>query len=126
MLAAAIVTGFSFLGREFWLAEILSHFRPQLAFGSALLIMLAFVTRQRLCFAAATTMMIANASPLLAYVAPLDAHAALADGTSLKIIAFNLHGNHADRRGLQRLVAQEQPDIVVLTAPDGCGAGRRI
>jgi len=113
--AAAIVTGLSFFGRAFWLAEILSHFRPQLALGAALLAVLALVTRQRLNFAVAATLMVANASPLLAYVAPLDARAAPADATSIKIITFNLHGHHADRRALERLVARERPDIVVLT-----------
>ncbi len=112
---AVIVTGFSLLGRQFWLAEILSHFRPQMAFGSVLLVVLALATRQRLGIALAAAAAIANALPLLPYLEAPGAAAAANDATPVKILAFNLRGSHADRPGLQRLVAQERPDIVVLT-----------
>lgn len=117
--ALAVTTGLSFLGRLFWLGEILSHFRPSLAFGSALLTVLALATRQRLAVALAAAAAIVNALPLLPYVTPPGASIAAATATPLKLMIFNLHGHHADRLGLQQLVARERPDIIVLTELPG-------
>jgi endonuclease/exonuclease/phosphatase (EEP) superfamily protein YafD len=115
-LALAAVTLFSLAAGSTWLGEITSHFRPHLALGALVVLALAAARRSRLAGVLAAASLLANALPLLPYFA---APAAAGEGTGLRVLTLNLHGDEADHEAVAALVERERPDLVALTEIGG-------
>jgi endonuclease/exonuclease/phosphatase (EEP) superfamily protein YafD len=112
--ALAAITAFSFAGRQLWLAELTSHFRPHLAAAGLAAALLALTMRRRLASAAALAAMIVNVAPVLPYLIPLAVHAA-SPGERLVLLVHNLHNVGTDLALLESLLDRESPDVIVLT-----------
>lgn len=110
----AIATLASLLGALWWGFELFANFRPQIAALSVIALALAALSRARMAVVAGLALLLFNGAPLLPYL--VGAHAAPAGhGASLSVMTLNLHGDDTDAAALQRLLLEEDPDIVVLT-----------
>jgi len=94
--------------------EIPAHFRPQLAAASAVATILGFAVRNRGAGTVALALLVANAAPLLPYLR-MDAAATAAAPTDLRVLTLNLRSWGTKAGAFHALLADEQPDIVLLT-----------
>ncbi|MFC4172811.1 endonuclease/exonuclease/phosphatase family protein [Microvirga sp. GCM10011540] len=116
-----VATVASFLGAWWWLFDIASHFRPQLAAASLVCLATALFARSRAAAILCLVLVAANAVPLLPYLSG-SARAAGAERADLRVLTLNLHLEGADMDAVRRLIASEDPDVVMFTempADDG-------
>jgi endonuclease/exonuclease/phosphatase (EEP) superfamily protein YafD len=112
-LLVAAGTIASFLGAYWWVFECLAHFRPHWAGLSLLTLAYCSAVRSRLAGVIALVCLVVNTAPLAPYLFAYDTASALT--RSVRVMSANLHGDDRALRRLQALIAQEQPDIVLLT-----------
>ena len=113
-LAAA--TAVSFLGRLHWAADLLTHFRVQLAGGAALLAAGAALLRLRAGAAIAGVCLAANALPLAPYVVPRSAEPLTAP--PLRVLLLNVLTVNERFDAVGRLIWLEDPDVIGLLEID--------
>ena len=109
----AVGTLASFLGALWWGFELLSHFRPQWAALSLLLLAIALMFRAFVAAALCLACLLGHLVPLAPYL--LSRHAPSATTPTLRVLTANLHGRNTDLAAFTALIAREQPDVVVLT-----------
>jgi endonuclease/exonuclease/phosphatase (EEP) superfamily protein YafD len=117
-LAVAALTAESFLGRWWWIAALLVHFRPHLAAASLALLVLGIAARRPLPAVLCLVTLAVNGAPVLPYLENGAATRAAGPG-NLRILELNMHGAGTDRQDFSRLVAAEHPDLVLLTEMPG-------
>jgi endonuclease/exonuclease/phosphatase (EEP) superfamily protein YafD len=117
-LAAALifgaVTAASYLGDLWWGFDLATHFRPQLALAGTVAALAAAVAVARVPAALLFAAALANAAPLLPRVSgatELDC----ASPRGLRFLTLNLHGRGTDPAAFRDLIADERPDVVLLT-----------
>ena len=111
LLAAA--TAASFLGSQWWVFECLAHFRPHWAVLSLLVLLWSIVRRVPFAVVIAFACLVPNVVPLTPYLLARSAAPDLP--RSVRVMNVNLHGDTNVLPKLKALIAQEQPDIVLLT-----------
>jgi endonuclease/exonuclease/phosphatase (EEP) superfamily protein YafD len=110
-----LVSAASLFGRSVWVFELLTHFRVQYVVAGAVLAVALAAGRRWIGAAVATALAIANAAPVLPYLAaPPDRPG---DGSSLaaRVMAINLRHRFGDVDAAVDLIRAERPDVVVLT-----------
>jgi endonuclease/exonuclease/phosphatase (EEP) superfamily protein YafD len=117
VVAGFVVTVLSFFGAYSWLLELLTHFRLQVACGSALLLAAAALRRHPVVSAAAAITAAANLVFLLPYVWP-QAQTARAAPHAIRILVANVGRKNEDYEAVRKLVASEHPDVVGLLETD--------
>jgi endonuclease/exonuclease/phosphatase (EEP) superfamily protein YafD len=111
LVCACTLTGF--VGGWFWMFEVTSHFRIQY---TAILLVLAvgFLCAKRWRWGAVLLAFgLLNGWLLLPYMRVTEAQRATA-GTTIKLLAWNVNSNNEDFEELSRLLAREEPDVVLL------------
>ncbi|MDJ0969747.1 MAG: endonuclease/exonuclease/phosphatase family protein [Kiloniellales bacterium] len=103
------------LGGLHWSLELFSHFKVQLAAGSAVLLIMSLALRSASGAALAGALMLVNLYPVWPYISGNFGGAEAAPPKSLKALAFNLHHQHADLAALEAYLASEQPSFALLT-----------
>jgi endonuclease/exonuclease/phosphatase (EEP) superfamily protein YafD len=106
------VAAASCLGRYSWLADLTTHFRPQLLVAALVLaVMLLLGGRPR------WLLPLALAASVHAFVLfrPAPAPAAVAEGSSLRLLAFNVLTDNSRFDEVLGFIRREAPDVVVLT-----------
>lgn len=118
LAAGLAATLASYLGRSYWLLELLTHFRMHLTTGS-ILILLAVLVRRR--FAAATVAALvaaANLAPMLPYVTPGPPQAE-ASQAGIRVMSANVSLHNADYAAFRAAISQENPDVIGLQEVSG-------
>jgi len=110
----------SLAGGWWWVFELASHFRPQLAVaGAGIAVGLALAGPRVVPALIAGGLAGANAVPVLPYYADLavgaGARAAPAPAADTRVVTLNLNHERADRAAIARLVRLSRPDIVLVT-----------
>ena len=103
------------LGGLHWGLELFSHFKVQLAVGSAVLLVIGLALRSASGSALAGALMLVNLYPVWPYLSDPFGGAEAAPPKSLKALAFNLHHRHADLAAIEAYLASEQPSFALLT-----------
>lgn len=111
VLALAIVTAATFFGRYNWIADLFTHFRPQLLALAALCLVVTAALRQWSLAVVALACLGVHLTPLLA---PIPAGAAVAAGPSVRLLELNVEHNNDRYAAFADLLRREHPDIVVL------------
>ena len=94
--------------------ELLSHFKAQY-FSLALLVLVGLALGQHTRLAVASIACIAFAFlPLLAFYFPNDSLARSPDESNFSLLSANVHQNRSDPAQLASVIAQANPDAVVL------------
>lgn len=112
------------LGDLHWGLELFSHFKVQLAVGSALLLVIGVALRSASGSALAGALLLVNLYPVWPYLAdPFGGDAEAAQPDSFKAMTFNLHHRHADLAAVETFLASERPNFALLTElpPDARG-----
>lgn len=109
-LLAATAAGLA--AHLWWVFELVTHFRVQLA-AAHLLLAAALLTLGRPRWSAAVALlMLPNAWPLVPYLAP-GAHAAAGHGT-LDVVVVNVEWRNPSAAKLLERIESESPDVVVI------------
>jgi endonuclease/exonuclease/phosphatase (EEP) superfamily protein YafD len=116
-VAALILTVVTFLGREYWLLELTTHFRLHLGVGATALVVVAAIRRRPALVLLVLIAAAVNVIPLLPYFmqGAIRAHAA---STSVRIMFANVNLRNADYAQTLELIRAEGPDIVGLAEVD--------
>jgi endonuclease/exonuclease/phosphatase (EEP) superfamily protein YafD len=117
VLAAILVTLISFLGRTFWVAELLTHFRMQLVAGSIVLCCLSGVLRLPRSALLATLPIAVNLIYLLPYVVTGPGEA-MASPVTFRMLAANVSFRNRNHAALRDLIHDAKPDVVGLSEVD--------
>ena len=103
------------VGDLHWGLELFSHFKVQLAVGSAILLVVAVALRVASGAALASALLLVNLYPVWPYLSDPFGDAEAAPPTSLKVLTFNLRHRHADLAAVEDFLASEQPSVALLT-----------
>ena len=114
LLAVTLATLAGYLAGFHWVLELFSHFRVQLAAGALLLLALALFLGGRWSSGLALAVLLANLYPVWPYL-PGIGRAEAEQPPSLRVMAFNLHNEHADLARIEAYLARKRPDLVLLT-----------
>lgn len=114
---ALLLTAASFLARTSWVLELLTHFRLQLALGSAVLLVCALARRRLVTTALAAIAAAANAAPLVPYVLGGPA-SAQASESSFRVMAANVHYRNFGYSALVEEIRRQDPDVLGLMEVD--------
>lgn len=124
----ACATGLSFLASSHWTLDLLTHFRPHLAFAGILLLGIALLSKTRPGIALAAFTLLANGAFLLPDVsstahAHAHAHAKTnaeseTSGPQVKLLMANVLTGNPDATALRRLIRREDPDVIGLLEVD--------
>jgi endonuclease/exonuclease/phosphatase (EEP) superfamily protein YafD len=117
VLAAIMVTLLAFLGRLFWIAELVTHFRAQIAAASIFLCGLAVALRLARYALLATLPVAVNLLYLLPYIVTGPGEA-LASPATFRMLAANVNLRNSDYAALQDLIEDTKPDVVGLSEVD--------
>lgn len=114
-----LVTITSFLGSWWWLLDLASHFRIQLAATSLILLLAALFVRSGPALGLSIVAAVANGFPLTPYLTGLG-QAQSAPHPDLRVMALNMHGSDTDPEAFRSLLDSEEPDVILLTElPEG-------
>ncbi|MCG8598029.1 MAG: endonuclease/exonuclease/phosphatase family protein [Kiloniellales bacterium] len=103
------------VGDLHWVLELFSHFKVQLAVGSAILLVIAMASRSASGAALASALLLVNLYPVWPYLSdPFDG-AEAAQSPSLKAMTFNLHHGNADLDAVEAFLDSEKPGFALLT-----------
>ncbi|MEP9351808.1 endonuclease/exonuclease/phosphatase family protein [Xanthobacter sp. KR7-225] len=111
LLAAASAA--TLLAPWFWLADLLTFFRPHLFGASLIALALALLSRRRWPILAAAALALFNLWPLAVAAAP-SAPRAAAGAPTVRIMSANLLNRNPRKDLFQRAVAQVAPDVLVV------------
>ncbi len=103
------------LGGLHWGLELFSHFKVQLAAGSAVLLVIGLVLRSASGAALAGALMLVNLYPVWPYISQTFGNAEAAPPKSLKAMTLNLRHRYADLAAVEAYLASERPSFVLLT-----------
>ncbi len=103
------------VGGLHWSLELFSHFKVQLAVGSAVLLVIGVALRSASGSALAGALLLVNLYPVWPYLADPFGGAEAAQPNSLKALTFNLHHRHADLAAVESFLASERPSFALLT-----------
>ena len=108
------------LGRYVWFLEIFTHLKLQLACCFLCYAVLEFVARHHRHAVASMAFAAVNAVPVLLLFLPHESRAAqhASEPAHLRILQSNILTSNTNSPALLTLIAQEQPDVVVLQEPD--------
>jgi endonuclease/exonuclease/phosphatase (EEP) superfamily protein YafD len=112
----ALLTFTSFLGRQWWVFELTTHFRLQYAIGLAVA-GLVYVLLSEIPRALVAILLILPHAYLIApYYAPAGSlsETKLAEGERLSCMSINVSLNNSRRGRVVNLVRSEQPDLLLL------------
>lgn len=110
-----LVSAASLFGRAVWMFELLTHFRVQYVVAGAVLALALVALRRWIGAGVATALAIANAVPVLPYVAAPPPFPG--DGSTMvaRVMAINLRHRFGDVDAVVDLIRAERPDVVLLT-----------
>lgn len=117
VFAALAVTAASYVGEAWWVFELFTHFRLQIAAGSLLLLVWAALRRQRAVVFALSLVALGNLVPLRAYLWPA-ASVAMADTGQYRLLISNVSKGNVEYDRLLDLIESEQADVVGLLEVD--------
>ncbi|MDD4018488.1 MAG: endonuclease/exonuclease/phosphatase family protein [Kiritimatiellae bacterium] len=108
------------LGRYVWFFEIFTHFKPQLAVCFLIYAGIELVARRHRHAAVSLAFSALNAVPVLLLLLPSETQATPAAHAParLRILHANILTRNTNVAALLSLVAQEQPDAIVLLEPN--------
>ncbi|HLU06772.1 MAG TPA: endonuclease/exonuclease/phosphatase family protein [Woeseiaceae bacterium] len=111
-VAALLLTALSSLGSRYWLLELLTHFRVQLATGAVVLVVLTLVRRRSGSLIMTSVVAVANLAPVWAFTMS-GGHAESGGAESaLRVMSLNVNLRNFDYGQALALVENEHPDIV--------------
>jgi endonuclease/exonuclease/phosphatase (EEP) superfamily protein YafD len=117
LVGTGLLTAGSWFASQFWLLELLTHFRLQFAAGAlAMMLCAAGLHRTRIAFVS-LLLFAANAWPLLPYLVP-GAIEARASEPSVRIMFANVRLVNENHAAVLDSVEGEQPDIVGFAEVD--------
>ncbi len=103
------------VGGLHWGLALFSHFKVQLAAGSAILLVIAMALRSASGAALAGALLLVNLYPVWPYLSDPFERAEAAEPSRLKALTFNLHNRHADLAAIEAYLADEKPNFALLT-----------
>ena len=108
------------LGRYVWFLELFTHFKPQLALCFLVYACLELVARRHRHVFAGLALMAINATPVFFLMFSGETYATPTASTParLRILQANILTSNTNAPALLELVANENPDVVVLQEPD--------
>ncbi len=115
-VCALLATIGSWLGSMFWLFELFTHFRIQLAAGAALIFVAASALRCHKTTLVAAAVAILNVVPAWPYLNPFGTldESKTEEGHVTRIMSVNVRFNNQEYRRMLSGIQAENPDIVGL------------
>ena len=110
----SLVSAASLLSRTVWLCELLTHFRLQYVVAGVFLAVVLAARRQWISGTIAAALAIANAVPIIPYLASPPA-ADVGKREIIRVMALNLRHRFGDVDAARRLIRAKRPDVVLLT-----------
>ncbi len=110
-----LVSAASLFGRSVWMFELLTHFRVQYVVAGAVLAVALVASRRWIGAGVATALAIANAAPVLPYLAAPPTGPGDGSALTTRVMAINLRHRFGDVDATVDLIRAERPDVVVLT-----------
>ncbi len=115
----ALATLASFLGSWWWLLDIPSHFRPQLAAASLIVLVVSLRASSWAAAILCFVLLAANVLPLAPYAVGASRAAGSSSPVQLRVLTLNLHDKGTAPDAFRRLIEKEAPDVILLTeVPD--------
>jgi len=117
LVGLSFVTLVSFLGANYWIFELLSHFRVQYAaVATCMLVLLLISQAQRLEWIVGLILLGVNAVPILIQLgASVSTPAVAVETPDARAMWVNLQGENTDLAAFYEYVAAESPDVIALT-----------
>ena len=112
LVTAGLATIAGFFGRSHWRLELLGHFRVQYFWALVLAGLALWTAKRRFAGAVAGVLALAN----LVLIAPLyfGSDDVSDKATRLKLLSLNVHFLNRDFQPTLNLIADEQPDVILL------------
>ena len=108
--AVALVTALAAAADRFWIGDMITFFRPQLALAVLLVLCAAIWLRRFGASAALAALLVVNALPLFTISVPT---AASADTPDMRIVSANVLFDHPSPARFAEVIAKLSPDIIV-------------
>ena len=102
--------------RAWWPLELIVHFRPHLLAASALILLVAALTRRKAVAALAFSALVGNAIPLRGLV--WGAPSIVAGPPVLKLLTANVLTGHGEPKRLLAWITEQDPDVILLLETD--------
>ena len=117
LVGLSFVTLISFLGANYWIFELLSHFRVQYAaVATCMLVLLLISQAQRLEWIVGLILLGVNAVPILIQLgASVTTPAVAVETPDARAMWVNLQGENVDLGAFYDYVGAESPDVIALT-----------
>lgn len=103
----------AWLGFVHWLGDVVALFVPYLAGGTAVLLLIFALIRQRTGVVLAAIALLLNLIPLIGYL-PLHRAAAAAEPADLRLMVYNLYYRNNDLAAVLAEVETYEPDVIFL------------
>lgn len=117
LVVLSFVTLVSFLGANYWIFELLSHFRVQYAaVATCMMVLLLISQAQRLEWIVGVILLGLNAVPILIQLgASVSTPAVAVETPDARAMWMNLQGEYVDLDAFYEYVDAESPDVIALT-----------